>query len=91
MNNDANVSQRVLMLDRARLELDGVLEVESFTDDNVTLLSSLGNISVDGEELKIESFSSETGRLIINGKFDGFCYFGHRSKRRRFFSSGTEK
>ncbi|MCI9449432.1 MAG: hypothetical protein HFE30_04175 [Clostridiales bacterium] len=83
MNNEINPEQNVLMLNRSRMELSGISEVESFTDENILALSSLGDISIDGEELKIESFSAESGKLVVNGKFDGFCYFGNESKRRR--------
>ena len=76
MNNESTVEQNIILHGRARMELTGIIEVESFTDVSVIAVSSLGNISVDGEELKIESFSTESGLLVICGKFDGFCYFG---------------
>lgn len=83
MNNEMNPEQNVLMLNRSRMELSGITDVESFTDENILAVSYLGDISIDGEDLKIESFSAESGKLIVNGKFDGFCYFGNESKRRR--------
>lgn len=87
MNNEMNPEQSVLLSNRSRMELSGISEVESFTDENILALSSLGDISIDGTELKIESFSAESGKLVVNGKFDGFCYFGREGKgRRRLFS-----
>lgn len=87
MNNSAVISQNILLYDRSRMELTGVFDVESFTDTNVIAESSLGSISIDGNELKIESFSVESGRLIVVGKLDGVCYFGKTAKKRSFFSS----
>ncbi len=91
MNNDSHTEQSIVLRDRARMELSGISDVESFSDTSVIALSSLGNISVDGEGLKIESFSTDTGRLVICGKLDAVCYFGRRAKRRRLFSSGAEE
>lgn len=90
MNNESIVEQNIILHGRARMELTGIIEVESFTDVSVIAVSSLGNISVDGEELKIESFSTESGLLVISGKFDGFCYFGRKAKKRGLFVKRSE-
>ena len=91
MNNGTTVSQNVFMYSRSHVELDGISDVESFTDTCVIAVSSLGSISIDGEELKIESFSTDTGKLVVNGKLDGFCYFGREASRKRLFGSKKEK
>ena len=91
MNNVSTSEQNVTLTGRARIELSGVSDVESFTDTSVIAETTLGNISIDGEDLKIESFSADIGRLVVNGKFDGFCYFGKESKKRGFFFSKEGK
>lgn len=73
------------------MELTGITDVESFSDSSVIAVSTLGDISVDGEQLKVESFSADSGKLIINGKFDGVCYFGRQSRKRRLFSSKRDE
>lgn len=90
MNNDSYKEQSVFLTDRSKLELTGICDVESFTDTSVIAVSVLGNISIEGEEIKIESFSVESGRLVIVGKFDSFCYFGKQTKKRRLFSFRAE-
>lgn len=87
MNNSVTVSQNILMFNRSRVELDGITDVESFTDQYVIAESSLGKISLDGEELKIESFSADTGKLVVNGKFDSVYYFGKEASRKNRLSS----
>ena len=91
MNNVSIPEQRMSLVGRAHMELTGVIDVESFTDASVIAETSMGSVSIDGEELKIESFSSERGILVINGKFDGFYYFGKQSKKRGFFFSKEGK
>ena len=70
--------QDIRLFSRKRMELSGISEVGSLTDEQITLSSSLGNIAIEGRDLKIESFSTEKGDLIINGDFDGVYYFGQK-------------
>ena len=90
MNNGSYKEHSITLRDRSRLELSGISDVESFTENSVIAVSSLGNLSIEGEELKIESFSAETGRLAVAGKVDGFYYFGNPSKKKRLFSKKAE-
>jgi len=90
MNNPAYKEHSIVLSDRSRMELTGISDVESFTDNSVIAISVQGNISIDGEELKIESFSTESGKLVICGKFDAFCYFGRKAKR-GLFSHKSDK
>ena len=75
--------QDVCLFSRKRMELCGIEEVESFTDEAVTLVSSLGMIAVEGKGLKIESFSTEKGELSIVGEFDSFYYYGKKDPKER--------
>ncbi|MBQ2278768.1 MAG: sporulation protein YabP [Clostridia bacterium] len=67
--------QNVCLFSRRRMELTGIREVESFTDEQITAVSELGMIAVEGKNLKIESFHNEQGTLKINGEFDSFYYY----------------
>lgn len=80
MNRDASQqSHSVCIYDCARAELSGIAEVKSFHDEEILLLSSFGEISVEGECLKIDSFSVETGRISIAGKITGLLYYEKNS------------
>ncbi len=67
--------QDVCLFSRRRMELTGICEVDSFTDEQITVTSELGMIAVEGKNLKIESFNTEHGTLKINGEFDSFYYY----------------
>lgn len=73
------MEQDVCLFSRKRMEISGVSEVEGFTDEIITLSSSLGKIAVEGKELKIESFSVESGKIIVVGEFDSFCYYSEKN------------
>lgn len=60
---------------RSRLEMTGIDDVSSFDEQGIILRSCMGGISVEGEELKIESFSTLSGGLEITGKINGIFYF----------------
>ena len=67
--------QDIYLFSRRRMELTGIREVDSFTDEQITVTSELGMLAVEGKNLKIESFNNEQGTLKINGDFDCFYYY----------------
>ncbi len=71
-------TQDVCLFSRKQMELTGIEEVESFTEEQITLASVMGMIAVDGRGLKIESFSTERGELKINGEIDSFYYYSKK-------------
>ena len=76
MNREASQqSHCVCIYDCARAELSGIAEVKSFHDEEILLISSYGEISVEGECLKIDSFSVDTGKISIAGKITGLLYY----------------
>lgn len=81
------MEQNVCLFSRRRMELTGIDEVESFSEEQITLKTELGMIAVDGHSLKIESFSTENGELAIVGEFDSFYYYGKKEsgEKRGFF------
>lgn len=76
-------AQDVCLFSRNRMEMTGIDEVESLTEEQITLSSALGMIAVDGRGMKIESFSSEKGELKIVGEIDGFYYYGKKDKNEK--------
>lgn len=75
--------QNVCLFSRNRMEISGVEEVESLTEEQIILSSDLGMIAIDGHGMKMESFSTERGEVKITGEFDGFYYYGKRDKGER--------
>ena len=77
--------QNVILYNRKRIELTGITDVTAFSDTEVQIEYPGGSIAIEGEQLKIDGFSSDTGILYINGTVNGFFYFGNsfRSKRNK--------
>ncbi len=68
------------VVDRKTLTLDGVSSVVGFDSDYVCLSTYLGKLTVEGEELKIDSLTKETGTVVIIGKINGLYYSEEKPK-----------
>ena len=59
---------------RKRLELSGVKDVLRF-DETVAELSTVqGDLAVDGRGLRIETFDTERGIVLLTGEMDAITY-----------------
>lgn len=70
-----SVAHELVMKDRKSLKLTGVCEVLSFDDVSVTLKTVCGELTVDGEGLRISSLDTVNGTLIIDGNVASLSYF----------------
>ncbi len=52
----------------------GVNDIRGFDEGYVSLDTSSGRISIEGEDLKIESLSKEDGHVFISGSVSGVFY-----------------
>ena len=66
------------------LTLNGVFSVESFDEDFLTLDTALGELVIEGKELKIESLLKESGEILIVGEISGLFYRERKSEKRFF-------
>lgn len=88
MNSDKIFeSHSITVNDRRHSELTGIDDVLSFDDNSITMHSSLGDMVIEGEELKIDNFSADKGILSVSGKVNGVYYFGEDDRKR----SGSKK
>lgn len=85
-NNFSDKQHNVILEDRKKLALSGVTEVESFEEDCIELKTSRGNLSVRGSNLKMESYLSEVGDLLINGNVYALIYLNDTEKKQGFIS-----
>ncbi len=77
--------QNVFLYNRSRLEISGVTDVSEFTENTVELTLDDGCLGIDGEGLKIDFFSCDTGRVCIHGNVSALTYYS------RAFTSKKKK
>ena len=73
----------VTMTSRKRLEMTGINDVTSFDEGQIVARNSNSDISIDGEELKIERFDSESGDLVVKGRINGLNYYNDTSQKKK--------
>lgn len=69
-----NVIQNVILENREKLSISGVLDVLSFDDQIVILETEMGLLSIKGENLKINKLNVDTGEVIVEGDIISLGY-----------------
>jgi len=78
---DTSEKQTLILENKKTLTLDGVNNVESFSDNYIELSTNLGMISVEGKDLKIESLDQKTKNIYVVGEICGIFYSESRSSK----------
>lgn len=81
--NDLYKKQEIILRDRSRLTMTGVNDVVNFDESGILISSCNGEISVDGEELRIVNLSSGSGEIEIEGRIGGVFYFDEHLERKK--------
>ena len=81
MDNLANKKQNVILENRQRLTIDSVINVKSFNDDYLIINTVLGEICVEGKELKIQELLQDTGKILVTGEISGIYYYEEKSNK----------
>lgn len=69
-----NIVQNLVLENREKLSISGVLDVLSFDDQIVILETELGLLTVKGENLRINKLSLDTSEVIIDGEIYNLGY-----------------
>lgn len=77
--------QSVFLYNRQKLEMTGICDVLAFSDTEIELSLDDGCVAVDGDELKIESFSAGSGKICVTGKVSAVSYYGKSPSKQGVF------
>ena len=75
----------VLIEGRRRVRITGVKEVESFQEDELTVQTQAGLLSIWGEELKLGKLNPEDGQVLLEGNIASIEYEQPEPERRSLF------
>ena len=81
--------QNLIIENREKISISGVLDVESFDDENIILHTELGVLIIKGEEFHINKLNIDSGELVIEGMVYSCTYTdddGSRGKGMGFLS-----
>lgn len=74
ISNSTNVVQNLILENREKLSISGVLDVLSFDDQVVIIETELGLLTVKGENLRINKLSIDTLEVIVEGEIYNLAY-----------------
>ena len=74
LSNSINVIQNLVLENREKLSISGVLDVLSFDDQVVIVETELGLLTIKGENLRINKLSIDTSEVIVEGEIYNLAY-----------------
>ena len=66
--------QNIILENREKLNVTGVLDVFSFDDQMIIVQTELGLLSIKGENLKISKLSLDTSDFVVEGNVISLNY-----------------
>lgn len=66
--------QNIILENRSKLHLSGVLDVLNFDEEIVTLETELGILIVKGSDLRLNKFNLDNSELSIDGEVISMTY-----------------
>ena len=61
-------NQNIIMENREKVSVTGVIDIHSFDDELVIAQTDLGILTIKGDDLKMNKLNLENNELIIEGK-----------------------
>lgn len=70
-----NKLHNLYVKNRQGAQLEGILEVIRFDENEVLLETVCGTLSIDGEGLHLSEWNAERGLATLEGRVDAITYF----------------
>ena len=67
-------NQNIIMENREKISVTGVIDIHSFDDELVIVQTDLGLLTIKGENLKMNKLNLDNNELIIEGKTSAIAY-----------------
>ena len=74
MREELQMPHKLSLDGRSKLTMTGVTEVISFDDTAVILSTTLGNLTVHGQQLQLKNLSLEGGQVAVEGTVAALVY-----------------
>lgn len=73
-------NHNIILENRKSLSISGITDVDSFDEHEICLFTELGELTIRGRELHIDSMSVESGDMTITGDIWSLVY-GDKERR----------
>lgn len=89
--NNTSVIQNLILENRGKLSVSGVVDVLSFDDQVVIIQTELGLLTIKGDSLRINKLSIDTSEVIVEGDINSMNYSDNKSSDKTKSSSFISK
>ena len=85
MNENINGSDKndILIRSRKHIDVTGVRDVVSFDDRAVVMMTSGGDMAIEGENLKIGVLDTDKGIVSVDGRISAVIYYDAEPQPKR--------
>ena len=73
---------RLMMEDRGKMRMTGIVDVISFDEDQVVLDTDKGLLTIKGKDLCVSRLTLDKGEVDVDGQADSLVYSSNVSLRR---------
>jgi sporulation protein YabP len=80
LENKELMPHQMILEDRKRMRISGVVDVENFDEMCVELTTSAGLMTIKGEEMHVESLNLENGEMTLTGEVQSVEYEESRER-----------
>ena len=82
MEDKMRVSHRMMIDNREKGSLTGILDVISFDETMIVLDTDMGLLTIKGKDLHVSRLTLEKGEIDLEGNMDSFLYSFNESYRK---------
>lgn len=72
--NNINKTHNVIIENRNKINMTGIKRVDNFDENEIILISELGELTIKGNGLHISKMDVDSGDLVIDGNIIGMIY-----------------
>ncbi len=65
---------KITLTNREVLDINGVINVEKFTDEDIMLETAQGMLNIKGEKMYMKQLNLDAGVIVIEGVFKALTY-----------------
>ena len=80
MQNEIHKPHNLILENRKNLSISGVTDVDNFDEKTIVLYTQMGELTIHGKNLHVNSMSVETGEMTIDGDIWALNY-GDKDKK----------
>ena len=82
MEEKLGLSHEIMLHNREKGNLTGILDVISFDENTIILDTDMGLLTIRGKDLHVSRLTLEKGEIDIEGRADSFVYSSNEAHRK---------